>query len=949
MAEAEAENGSRGARRKVFLVDGHSLIFRAHYAFMRRPLVNSRGMEVSAIHGFMTMLLGLMEKEGGEGRPRIVVVLDRGRDTFRTELYPDYKAQRAETPEEIAEQTPRIERLIRAMGYRVVGVDGYEADDVIGTLARRFADDGAEVIIVTGDKDALQLVDDSRIKVMLTRRGLSDTRLYDEETVMEEYGVPPAALVDVKALCGDSSDNYPGVKGIGEKTALKLIREHGSLDGVYRALCEIKSAALRAKLERDEKTASLCRTLARIRTDVPIELGIEETLPDEGDPLLLKKELDELELREIAGKLQKLGVLDRIRDEGAERREAGEKAQAVGAAGGSLPPSRAAYTLVTDESALARALESMERAGTFALDTETTDRDPMRASLLGVSLCAGEEAVFYIPTAPAPGLESHLPAGTVAERLARLTGSRDAPEIVAHNVKYDYKVLHRHGCTVERPLFDTMIAAWLLDPQRKSYTLSALAWETLGVTMTDFKELTGAGQEFALVPIEEAMRYACDDASVTWLLARTLKKRLDEDESLRSWWPVEMRLTRVLAHMELAGVWVDTDYLRELAREFSSRLQGLERRIHEEAGREFNINSSRQLAALLFDELGYTPTRKTKTGPSTDMETLETLAAEQGCTLAAMVLQYRHLAKLKGTYVEALPRLVHPETGRIHTTFHQHLTATGRLSSSHPNLQNIPIRTEEGRLIRKAFKAHPESRVLVGADYSQIELRVLAHLSGCEELRRAFALGRDIHRETAALIYGIDPERVGEAERARAKTVNFAIIYGKTAYGLAKELGMTRKEAAAFLEEYFRKLPGLKRWMDDVCAEAQRRGYVETIAGRRRYLPQLRSRSAHSRAAARRIAINTTVQGSAADLMKLAMVRLHERLESHGAPPGAGDARSTRLLLQVHDELLLECGADAAEETAQLVRESMEGAMALEVPLEAKVAWGADWNSLKHG
>jgi len=886
--------------RRLVLIDGSGYIFRAFFAI--RHLSTAAGLPTNAVFGVATML----EKTLRELRPdRIAVCFDTKAKTFRHERYPAYKANRPEPPAALVPQFPLIHRLVQLRGLPMLTQDGYEADDLIGTLARQGRAAGWTVVIVTGDKDLLQLVDDG----VVVFDPMKD-KWYDDAGVRERFGVPPAQVIDVLGLAGDSSDNIPGVPGVGEKTAIKLVGEYGDLEGVLANAGSIKGK-LGEKVRAHAELARLSRDLATIKTDVPLTLSAEALTPSEPDPEPLRAFYAELEFAKLL--------------------------EALPAAPSRID--RTAYRTVLNESELKAMIKELAGVRGFAFDTETTSRSPMLARLVGMSFCADERAAYYLPLAHAYlGAPPQLDTSRALEMLRPLLEDPRVPKW-AQNAKYDLLVLANAGVQVQGLAGDTMIADYLLAPGRGGHSLDAMAQRILSHTTIKYQEVTGRGKgqvTFDQVEIGVATQYAAEDAHVTWLLKDKIEEELRADaDGWRLYRELELPLLEVLAAMERTGVAIDADYFAALSHEMAGRIESLTREIYEAAGGPFNLNSTQQLAEVLFEKQGIKPLRKTKTGYSTDAAVLE-LLAEQGHAVPRLLLDYRGLAKLKSTYIDALPRLVHPATGRIHTSFNQTITATGRLSSSDPNLQNIPIRTEEGRRIRRGFVPAP-GRVLLAADYSQIELRLAAHLSGDENMIAAFRSGEDIHARTAAEIMGVLPGMVDKQMRAMAKTVNFGVLYGMSAFRLGRDLGIGTKKAQDFIDRYFGRYPRLRGWLDGIVAEAREKGYVMTMLGRRRYLPELKATDQQERAAAERAAINTPVQGSAADLIKLAMLRLYHRLQREALPAA--------MILQVHDELVFEVAADAVDRCLPVIKEEMEHVGELAVPLVVDVGIGADWGA----
>lgn len=881
-------------RKKLYLVDGPNIAFRAFFAI--GGMTNSAGLPTNALYGFTNMLLKLIREE----RPDYLAIAWDPKDgSFRERDYPDYKGTRPDMPDALRAQMPHFPRIADAFGIPFLCIDDFEADDVMGTLAERHGDD-LEVVLVSSDKDLMQLVTD-HVSLLDT---MKDRRISYPE-VEEKFGCPPELVPDALGIWGDSSDNIPGVKGIGEKGVKALLARWRGLDDIYAHLDEVTPPGARAKLERDRDNAYLSRELATIRRDAPVDVAL--------DQLALVWPPDEDRARELFTELEFRGLL----------REFGGEMTAI---------DRSKYRLVTTDAELAELAAALTEAPRFALDTETTSLDPMRAELVGLSFCADDEIAWYVPVAHSV-LEPQLDWETVRGALAPVLTDPETGK-TGQNLKYDFEILARHGVELAGIDGDTLLADYLLNPDRRSHKLDDLALVWLNHRMIPFDETVPKGGTFDQVPLDAARDYAAEDAHVTWLLDRRLDPRLAEeglDELYRS---LELPLIPVLATMEMNGIAVDRGLLEELSVELAGRIAEAERRCWELAGREFTIGSVKQLREVLFDELGLPVLKKTKTGPSTNEQVLTELALQH--PLPSAILDYRSLVKLKNTYVDPLPKMINPDTGRIHTSYSQTTAATGRLSSNDPNLQNIPVRTAEGRRIREAFVA-PPGRVLVAADYSQVELRILAHLcGGVGGFAEAFAAGADVHTETAAGLFDVAPEQVDREMRTIAKAVNFGIVYGQSSFGLSQQLRIPRSEANRYIKRFKERFPEIEEYKKRTLAAAAEDGYVETLLGRRRPVPDLASGNFNARAAAERVAINTPVQGSAADLIKKAMLAVDRRLRDEF--PGQ------LMLLQVHDELLLEVDEATAEEVGEMVRAEMIGAIELAVPLVVDVGFGRNWN-----
>lgn len=887
----------------VFLIDGQSYIYRAFYAV--RGLTNSEGLPTNAIFGVVNMLHRIRDEHAPS---HLGMVLDAPGKNFRHQAYPEYKANRASMPEELRAQIPHIKAVVGAYRIPILELAGYEADDIIATLATRWERAGAEVVIVSGDKDLMQVVSD-RVTMLDT---MQDKRIGPAE-VHAKFGVEPGRVVEVQALMGDPTDNIPGVPGVGEKTAIKLIAEWNDLDGVLENGATIKGK-LGERVRAHGDLARLSKTLATLDRDVPLPVSVDDltvTGPDRD------------RLRELFGTFEFRRLLDALDSEGVLSGTSEEEASAAAPAG--------RYETVRTPAQLAAVVQAVRTAGTFCLDTETTALEAIDAELVGVALAVEEERAWYVPVAHPADDTPQLDRGTVLEAIRDLLAD-DSLTLVGQNLKYDLTVLANYGVRSANRLTDTMLASYLLNPAQR-HNLDALAQEHLGYAMLSYSTVTDdAEKNFADVAVADATRYAGEDADITLRLAHHLLPRLEDEGMAALFSEVETPLIPVLVEMERTGIRVDPAVLAGLSDEFGGKLHRLEDEIHALAGEPFNIASPKQLQHILFDKLELPPVKKTKTGPSTDQSVLERLADKH--PLPEKILAYRGFAKLRSTYVDALSKLIRADTRRVHTSFNQSVAATGRLSSTNPNLQNIPIRTEEGRRIRTAFVPAP-GWTLLSADYSQIELRLLAHISRDPVLTEAFRTGQDVHARTAAEIFDTEMDAVTSEQRREAKTINFGIIYGMGAQRLARTLRIPFKTAQEYIAQYFARYQGIKAYMDEVVASAREYGYVTTLRGRRRYVPDLHSKSSQLLSAAERVAINTPIQGTAADIIKLAMLAIAARLHASGL--------RARMLLQVHDELLFEVPEDETDRVGALVRESMEQVMPLEVPLRVDVGSGHNW------
>lgn len=889
----------------VFLIDGQSYIYRAFYAV--RGLKNSRGLPTNAIFGVVNMLQRIHD-EHAPGR--LGVVLDAPGRTFRHKVYPEYKANRAAMPDELRVQIPHIKNVIAAYNIPILELSGYEADDIIATLATRWDRDGIEVVIVSGDKDLMQIV--SRRVTMLDT--MQDKRIGLDE-VHAKFGVEPARVVDVQALMGDATDNIPGVPGIGEKTAIRLIAKWRNLAGVLDNSADIKGK-LGERIREHAALARISKTLATLRRDVPLDARLDDLVVTEPDTDRLRELFGEFEFRRLLADLSAASRPSQpANDDGREP---------TAAPGGS-------YETVRTLAQLAAVVEAVRTAKTYCLDTETTALDPLDAELVGVALAVEEERAWYMPVGHVVDGTSQLARDAVLDALRGLFAD-DSLTLVGQNLKYDLTVLANYGLRTANRLADTMLASYLLNPVQR-HNLDALAQEHLHYRMLSYTTVTDAAKKnFSEVSVDDATRYAGEDADITLRLAHRLLPRLADEGMASLFSDIETPLVPVLVDMERTGIRIDTAVLAGLSDEFGRQQGRLEDEIYELAGESFNIASPKQLQYILFEKLELPPVKKTKTGASTDSSVLERLTDKH--PLPEKILAYRTFAKLQNTYIDALSKLVRADTGRVHTSFNQSVAATGRLSSTNPNLQNIPIRTEEGRRIRTAFVPEP-GWTLLSADYSQIELRLLAHISGDPVLSEAFQHGQDVHARTAAEIFGTDIEAVTSDQRREAKTINFGIIYGMGAQRLARTLRIPFKTARDYIGQYFARYRGIKSYMDEVVGSAREYGYVTTLCGRRRYVPDLRSNSPQLLSAAERVAINTPIQGTAADAIKLAMVAISRRLGQAGL--------RTRMLLQVHDELLFEVPDGETDRVRRLVRESMEAVLPLNVPLRVDLGLGCNW------
>ncbi|MCB2226796.1 MAG: DNA polymerase I [Desulfarculaceae bacterium] len=880
----------------LYLLDASSYIHRAFHAI--RNLTTSGGVPTGAVYGFVQMVLKVL----ADAKPEYLgVIYDAKGPTFRHEMYKPYKANRPPLDPALKSQLPLVRQVVTALNLPAMEMEGYEADDLMATLARQAEDKGFKVVLVSGDKDLYQLVDDD-VTLWDTMKDLR----YGPQEVLDKLGVGPERVVDFQALTGDNTDNIPGVPGVGPKTAVKLLGEHPDLEAVLAAAPEMKKSKMRENLIAHADDARMSWKLAKLAVDAPVKFVPEAFAFEEPDPEVLTPVLAQLEF----GSLLKQFAPEPKKGEGD-------------------------YRLVTDPAELKEIISQAEKKGRVSIDTETTSIDPMEAELVGFSLCCKSGEAVYVPVGhQLPDGEKQMERGEALKLLEPLCADAKVAK-VGQNLKYDHIVLTRAGAPLANISFDTMVASYLLNPGKNSHGLTAIAAEFLGRGMISYEEATGGkNQSFAFADLDKATPYAAEDADVAWQAARVLEPRLEEAGLEPLFTDLEMPLVPLLARLEMNGVKLDTEALNELSKELEGQLKDLEASCYKLAGHEFNLNSPQQLATVLFEELGLPQVKKTKkkTGYSTDVTVLTILAAQH--PLPAEVLNYRTLNKIKGTYVDTLPVLVNPETGRVHTSFNQTVTATGRLSSSDPNLQNIPVRSELGLRIRECFVPEP-GKLMLSADYSQIELKVLAHLSQDPLLLEDMAHGLDVHTQTASRLFEVEPKDVTKEMRARAKTVNFGVLYGMSAFRLAREQGISNSEAQEIIHKYLGRYAGIAAFQQANLAGARDKGYVTTLLGRRRYLPTINSSDRIAREAAERVALNTPIQGTAADLIKLAMLKVQAMLDK--------EYPDALMILQVHDELVFEVPESQVKKFAERVRTEMEEVYKLAVELKVDIGWGANW------
>jgi len=881
---------------KLLLVDGNSFCYRAYYAI--RQLASSKGFPTNAIYGFTTMLNKIIQ----EVQPtHVAVAFDRKEPTFRHKRFEEYKITRKPMPDDLVSQMVHIKEVVKAYNIALFERAGYEADDILATIAKKAEKKGFVTIIVTGDKDILQIVN-PRIKVYDTHK---DGLIYDVAKVEERFCVKPESIVDIMSLMGDSTDNIPGVPGIGEKGAIELIKAFGSLENLIANVDKVKSSSKRELLTQHQDLAEMSKELATLDCDVPVEIVMDKMRLKEPDKERLLEIFKEMEFKSLINQFTTRKELD------------------------------GAYTLVDTKEKFDAFLKEVGEAKEFAFDFETTATSPIAAEPVGVSFCWKEAEARYIAISD----KGPLSKGFVFDALRGIFEDADIKKI-GQNIKYETLVLRKAGIELNGIAFDTMIASYLLNPSKLSHGLDQISLEYLDHKMVPITDLIGKGKKqisMKDVEVEKVCNYSCEDSDITFRLKKILHRELAAKDLSSLFYDIEVPLIKILAKMEYSGVCIDTELLEELAKELSCSLKKIESAIYKLAGVEFNINSPKQLSSILYERLNLPVLKKTKTGLSTDEWTLRRLAASH--ELPGLLLKYRELSKLKSTYIEALPKLINPRTSRVHTSFNQTITATGRLSSSRPNLQNIPIKTDLGSQIRKTFIATGEDRFILSCDYSQIELRVLAHLSGDKNLIEAFMNDLDIHTHTASLVFGTREGEVDTKMRNTAKTVNFGIVYGMSAYGLSRDLNIDIAEAKEFIDSYFERYPGVKEYIEECIAQTREKGYVTTIMNRRRYIPEINSDDIKLRQFAERTAINTPIQGSAADIIKVAMLDVDKAIEKKGL--------DARMILQVHDELVFDVLKDELQSATALIKKCMEEVKKLSVPIKANVAVGKNWLETK--
>ena len=948
-------------KERLFLIDGMALAYRAYFAFIARPLINSKGVNTSAIFGFVNSVWKILEDEKPD---HIAVVFDTPEPTFRHEKFKEYKATREKMPEDMASQLEKLKEIIEAFNIPTIELPGYEADDVMGTLAKLAEKEGVETYLVSGDKDFLQLIS-PLVKVYKQGRRDVEVEIVDVEGVKVRFGVRPDQVIDVLGLVGDKSDNVPGVPGVGEKTAIPLVQQFGSIERILANAEEIPQKILRSKIERYGKQALFSKELVTIQTDAPVKVDFHELKSSAKNLQRLKQLFTELEFQSFLGKLreeEKIGEED-ISFDVREFQPLTD-----------IDSDEHSYDVVRTQDDFTELVERLKKAERFVFDTEGTSTNPLDSELVGLSFSLQPREAFYIPlsvpvitqpTTEGPeelfgdtfppqkpqksrrkadgtatgqtGVRQPYPTLDRQIALAALKPIFEDPAIkkVGQNVKFDMMMLAVHGIETQSSDFDTMVASYVLRPDGR-HNLDALASEYLNYKTITFSELVGTGKDrvdIRSIPLERISQYSAEDADITYRLYEVLKEKVEREGMKTLCEDVEFPLIAVLSDMEFAGVKLDVKFLERMSKEFERLLDNLRRDIFSLAGEEFNINSTQQLSRVLFEELKLSVVRKTKTGFSTDVGVLETIRHEH--PIVEKLLEYRLLTKLKSTYCDSLPKLVNTRSGRVHTSFNQTVTATGRLSSSDPNLQNIPIKSEIGREIRKAFIAGSSEGSILSADYSQIELRIMAHVSADESLIEAFRNGEDIHATTAAKVFGVGPREVNREMRRKAKEVNFGIMYGIGAFGLSNRLDISQNEAKEIIQRYFQRFPDVRRYIEETLAGARQCGYVSTLLGRRRYVPDINSTNGNVRGNAERQAINMPIQGTAADMIKIAMINIRKTLRDQKL--------ETRMILQVHDELVFDVPKREVKKVEKMVAEEMKNALPLRVPIVVEVGTGKTW------
>jgi DNA polymerase-1 len=923
-------------REKIFLIDSMGIAYRSYFAFIQNPLINSKGENTGAIYGFVNYLNKILEEQKPD---YIAAVFDTDKPTFRHIAYSEYKATRNKMPDDMAASLGYLKDVVKAYNIPVLELDGYEADDIIGTLARKAEKEKVDSFLVTSDKDFMQLVT-SKVKLYRPGKFGSDDEIIDETGVMEKFGVPPEQVIDMLGLIGDSSDNVPGVPGIGPKTALPLIQKYGTIEKIIEHADSIPQKGTKEKIKANTEVALLSKRLVTIDTNVPIDVDIHHLKAKPKDTVTLLQLFDRLEFRSFSRRLREQS------HNAPPEPESPVEAQPISEQSSILTVPHN-YIIVTTDKEYLRLLSELKKSTSFVFDTETTSTDALNAELVGISFAFTAHEAYYVPVIDksTPSTAADLfddtkghtdRKGFPIDRIVKDMGSvfdNDTIKKFGQNVKYDSLILSSKGITVSGVGFDTMIAAYVLRSDRQ-HSLDSLAAEHLNYKMVSFKELTDGGKkDIRDIPVESVGAYSAEDADITLQLVDILHDKLAANGLKKLCADMEFPLIEVLTQMELNGVMIDTRFLQEMSVEIGGVLESITSSIYAMAEEEFNINSTQQLAKILFEKIKLRTVKKTKTGFSTDVAVLESLRNEH--PIIEQLLEYRQLQKLKSTYVDALPKLINRRTGRVHTSFNQTVAATGRLSSSDPNFQNIPIRTELGRKIRKAFIPSDANALILAADYSQIELRIMAHISGDPGLIEAFNNREDIHATTASKVFGVNAKDISRDMRRKAKEVNFGIMYGIGPFGLASRLEIAQSEAKEIIQRYFDRFPKVNQYISDTIASAHANGFVETLNGRRRYFPDINNKNQNIRGNAERQAINMPIQGTAADMIKLAMIGIHRKLQKKKL--------TGRMILQVHDELVFDIPRTEEQRMRELVESEMKNALPLSVPIEVDIGSGSNW------
>ncbi|MCL1865641.1 MAG: DNA polymerase I [Spirochaetes bacterium] len=899
-------------KKKLFILDGHALCYRAYYAFIKSPLTNSQGQNTSAIFGFAKMLIKLISEQSPD---YLAVAFDPPQKSFRFKLYEEYKANRQKMPDDMRSQIGEIKNMVKTLGIAMLEHPDYEADDILGTIAEKFSSSELEIYIVTGDKDAYQLVNDN-VLIYANTKGISEYEIYDKNGIFEKKGITPEQVIDYMALTGDQSDNVPGVKGIGEKTALKLITEFGSLEKIYDNVDSIKGKTGEI-LKTHKDMAFLSRELVTIKRDVPLEIILKDMSFHEINPKTAAEYFNDIEMASIAK--------DFIKN---DEQIIHEKEI--------IPDNEKNYKIIKDEKDLTKMINEIKQAGLVSLDTETDSLHPVEANLIGMSFSIEANSGWFLPLQNRGLFSGDYLDPSISLPLIKPVIEDDKIKKIGQNLKFDLLVLKGSGIELRGIYFDTMIASYLLNPSERRHNMDDLAAQYLNYKTISFKELVGAGKNavpITEVPLEKLAEYAIEDADITFRLYKLFKSKLDEENLTNLFETIEMPLLPVLADMEYTGVKINTSNFEKMKETITEKIQDVEKKIYSQAGQEFNINSTKELSAILFDKLKLKTAKKTKTGFSTDIQVLEALKGSH--EIIDSLIAYRTLSKLHNTYIDSLPKLISRKTGRIHTSYNQTVTATGRLSSSDPNLQNIPIRDEFGGQIRKGFVPEKDY-LLMSADYSQIELRLAAHYSDDKNMKSAFKDKIDIHNMTASSAFGASIDAITPDMRRQAKIINFATIYGVSPYGLSQQAEITVKEAAEFIKRYFETYPGFKSYIETTIDFAKKHGYVQTLMGRKRPVPEINSTTSFRREGAERIAINTPIQGTSADMIKIAMIKIADEIKKKKL--------KSRMIMQVHDELVFEVHEDEIEIMKATVKDIMENALKLNVPIVVDIGIGKSWN-----